>query len=149
MASFQGASPELEQLFENIRGFCRQYIGLVAGMEYDHWRHDAFLNTLNIHKSESVKSLTARFLPLSLGASLLSIRLSALPRLRLCGRWRSPFFLDDRGISRSQAYCLNRKVKPFGPVRRIRFCRCISGHSASLKDNVSTPFDSITLLVLN
>jgi len=69
---------ELEELFEDTRGYCMQYTGLTAQIqEYRQRRYNVYLNTLNIHESQSVKLLTALaagFLPLSLGASLLSMQ---------------------------------------------------------------------------
>lgn len=76
--STPGKSPQLEQLFENIRGCCRQYTKLVTRREeYSRRRSDVFLSTLTIHESDSVKRLTvlaAGFLPLSLAASVLSMQ---------------------------------------------------------------------------
>jgi hypothetical protein len=77
-SSMRGASTELEQLFESIRGSCRQYTRLGTRRdEYNRQRYNMFLSSLNIHETESVKGLTALaagFLPLSLGASLPSMQ---------------------------------------------------------------------------
>lgn len=75
----KGAIPiTLQDLFEDIRGSCTQLQKLVARFQaFNQRRYELYLSTLNIHESQSVKRLTALatgFLPLSLGASLLSMQ---------------------------------------------------------------------------
>jgi Mg2+ and Co2+ transporter CorA len=67
-----------EDIFESIRGIWSQLTKLASRIQaYDERRYSLYINALNIHESESVKRLTTLatgFLPLSVGASLLSMQ---------------------------------------------------------------------------